>query len=546
MSSKLEASYDNFTTLRNAIVAKDLEKVTRYLSRYTFDEINLDAALILACEKSTAEIVQLLLANGANVHTCENRPVKRAFCRGEREIINVLRNYIQIDASLANELMLEIYDDSNCRNFTETVQLLIDSGLDVNYNDGVFLGYAIANGKTELATVLLDNGANINVITELVNPDEVSIPYTYLELAAEHLHFAIIPKLIERGATQKDEALIVVVGKVVIDIPDEKAAILQTIKVLINNGAISNETDIEFVLQKILSVSSTTFGNDLEGGRYMLDILQLLLSTLNSLPTEIIDEIRKLEVIIEGVDFIDENEEYGIDRESENFPQFLEGVTNVMNALQQLEQRMQGPLLQRRQRALQQEEENIERRRIALEEYKNSSNSSEAENTKVHEHCYADNTIMGDSLKDSDDFVVFLIDAEGKKGDCYLREELKELQEHAEEVYEFSGPPYGYSAPDGYEGPRGPDFDKPVIKLPWSGIWVDGDLFEKAIIGPENQFHLYKRKQSIGNRFEISGLHGQFGGHWAANGDDAVYVEAGNAVPDERPYVYSYRSSDIM
>lgn len=543
MSAKPEASYDNFTTLRNAIVAKDFDKVNRYLNRFTFDEINLDAALILACEKSTAQIVQLLLANGANVHTCENRPIKRAFCRGKREIINVLRNYMQINEELANELLLEIYDDDHCHNFIEMVQILIDSGLDVD----MFLGHAITNGETEFATLLLDNGADPNKIKMIHET-----PYTQLELAAQNLHFAIIPKLIEKGATQKDEALMVVIGKLEDYSPDEMSKIFQTIEVLINNGAVASEVDIEFVLQKILEASSATLGNDLVKGRYLLDILQMLLPTINSLPDEIIEEIRKLELLLQGANFIDEDEEYevGINMESENFPAFVQGVTGVMNALHHLEQRMQGPLAARRERALQQEEENKERRRLALEEYKSSisENNSEIENVKVHEHCYADSTIMGDSLKDSDDFVVFLIDAEGKKGDCYLREELKELQEHAEEVYEFSGPPYGFTSPDDYKGPRGPDFDKPVIKLPWSGIWVDGDLFEKAIIGPENQFHLYKRKQSIGNRFEISGLHGQFGGHWrvSEDGDSAVYVRDGNAVPDERPYLYSYRSGEVI
>jgi hypothetical protein len=65
---------------------------------------------------------------------------------------------------------------------------------------------------------------------------------------------------------------------------------------------------------------------------------------------------------------------------------------------------------------------------------------------------------------------------------------------------------------------------------------------DHAIEDANNIIILKGVKQSVGS--DRGAFAGQLGGHWAREGDTAVYVENGDAEPDERPVIYRYVRSE--
>lgn len=168
----------------------------------------------------------------------------------------------------------------------------------------------------------------------------------------------------------------------------------------------------------------------------------------------------------------------------------------------------------------------------------------------VEEHCSNMEDLHGDPLT-TDSLVVFIKEG-SDTGECYLRTDLEEIFNNAEEVYIWKGPPSPFVA---YalngaitRGER--DTENPVFKLAYSGIWIDKIVANKALELPSDPsavttIYLYRgEKQSIGSGFAMSALHGQWGGHWRPTiGIDgkqyAEYVNRGNAEPDDRHYIYT-------
>jgi hypothetical protein len=217
----------------------------------------------------------------------------------------------------------------------------------------------------------------------------------------------------------------------------------------------------------------------------------------------------------------------------------IRGLNAIANIREEIEeQNAERNTAENRARARQIEAENEAKRQAALEEYKTTDMEAQPAEVKVNANCYpaSHTTIMGDALKDIDDFVVFLIER-SEKGDCYLRSELEEIYARPM-AYEFRGAPYGVSVSQNMRNmPRGPDENKPVFKLPWTNIWVTKEAIVEAINTYNNLLILKGKRQSIGSDYGNS-MDGQFGGHWREDNGRAVYVESGDAQPDERPIVY--------
>lgn len=221
-------------------------------------------------------------------------------------------------------------------------------------------------------------------------------------------------------------------------------------------------------------------------------------------------------------------------------------------------------LLQRR-RAKAREEilQNEKKQQLALEEYKERRDAEpeiEAGREMVQKTCNdASQTsfVTGEPIKDSDKLIIFFIEGDKSpsrgeafsspkgdarsRGECYIKSELKEAIRHAEKVYEWKGPP----SPFGIRGhPPMPDTTKPVIKLPYSGIWVKLKTIEDAFtVTGTVTVSLKGKYQSIGSEYGASSLHGQWGGHWRKEGNDSVYVWSGKAEVEERPIVYEKKSA---
>lgn len=218
-------------------------------------------------------------------------------------------------------------------------------------------------------------------------------------------------------------------------------------------------------------------------------------------------------------------------------------------------------LLQRRRvKAREEISANEKKQQLALEEYKERRDAErgiepeiEAGREMVQRTCNdASQTsfVTGEPLKDSDKLIIFFIEGERSnlskgdapiRGECYIKSELREAIKHAEKVYEWKGPP----SPFGIRGhPPMPDTTKPVIKLPYSGIWVKLKTIEDAFTVTGTVTVTLKGKyQSIGSEYGASSLHGQWGGHWRKEGNDSVYVWSGNAEIEERPIVYEKKSA---
>lgn len=506
-----EAEQPEEEYLIDAIEDKNINGVNNLLSTIIYSQEILDEGLISACAVSIPDIVKSLLENGADPHTENDKPCFIAFCRGNNDIIQIFLNKIpslfESQEFLLNimEYMIESIEEENKTICDKTISIetLIRLGLDIHYHDDKFLWNAIEKGKINIAKVLLNHGANPNTVFELENDPE-GTNYNCLQLAGLLLRWEIIPKLIEKGAEGKDDALVLAIENLN-EIDDENMYdIYGTITALINfHAKITDEEVLLFIVEKYNDLG---IAPDVKFS--IKNMINLLVSSaVDSLSNPAIEEVRTVDGLSQdAIDALDSFREKNSERT---------------------------------QRALGIEAANEAKR----QEYKHVEEKSTA-GEKVNTYCHSTShgTLMGDNLLDTDDFVVFVRDDDSsQKGDCYLRSELKELYEQSENVYEFMGPPFGVSK-GSYTGPRGPNLDNKVFKLPWSGVWVTKEVIELGINSEENWFELSGKKMSIGNRFEMSGLHGQFGGHWKKEGDRAVYVESGDAKPDDRFIVYDHKS----
>lgn len=506
MSERKEAGQHEEEYLIDAIVDKNLGRVNNLLSTFLYSQETLNDYLLTACASSTVDIVKSLLQNGANPHTENDKPGMIAFCRGEADIIQVFLNKIpslfESQEFLLNIMEYIIEDHETCNDKDISIETLIRLGLDIHYHDDKFLWSAINRGKINIAKVLLEHGANPNTVFEL---EEDNTNYNCLQLAGLRLLWELVPKLIEKGAEGKDDALVLALEKLndvnILNIYN----IYGTVTRLVNfNAKITDEEILLFVVEKY---NDFGIAPDVKFG--IKNLIELLVSSaIDSLSNPAIEEVYTVDALTQP----------------------------TIQALETFKQKNR----ERTERALEIEAEN-ERKRGEFKQTVEENTAGEKVNTYCHPASHS--TIMGDPLLDNDNFVIFVRnDDTSGRGDCYLRSELKELYDQSEQVYEFMGPPYGVSK-GSYVGLRGPDLAKQVFRLPWSGVWITGEALELGINSEENWFELEGRKQSIGNRFEMSGLHGQFGGYWKKEGDRAVYVENGDFKPDERFILYEYRSS---
>lgn len=356
------------------------------------------------------------------------------------------------------------------------VEYFIQAGADINYQRGSILWIACMRRKRRLMKLLLQHGANPN-----------------LENSKECIHKLII---------QRD---------------------IETIRAFLDAGAEVEEEDIPALQEMGFSITITDEQREIRQRQRAIEQEEQKERLRRAIEQEEKDRQEYLE------DLGEERQQIALAEDRRERRQERQG------------NRRREIMEERRQRARIIEQENEAKRQAALEEYKNTGADTQSSEPKVNTYCYpgSHNTLMGDTLKDTDDFVVF-IEEGTEKGDCYLRSELKEIYRHVE-LYEFNGPPFGISQ-GSYRGSRGPNHRKPIYKLPWTSAWIDKEAMNHAIENSDNIIILKGVKQSIGS--DHGSFTGQLGGHWTRERNTAVYVEEGNAEPDERPTIYRYVRSE--
>ena len=112
--------------LKEAVANRDIETVRNLLATNNFTQKVLNNALYKAIAINNAEIVQLLITNGANITAYNNFPIR--------------------------------YSSENGR--IRIVKLLLANGADPTAEDNYAIRYASKNGHTEIVRLLLEAGAD--------------------------------------------------------------------------------------------------------------------------------------------------------------------------------------------------------------------------------------------------------------------------------------------------------------------------------------------------------------------------------------------------
>lgn len=511
--------------LRRGITRQNLQDIEGIFEQYRIPQDILDKSLAIACGFSSLEIINYFIEGGASVI---NDAFDNAFCVGNMEIVNRLLEVRTPNLDELNSFLVFVCDN-DCDRRRTIIPKLIQEGANINCDGGKPLTIACKRNLLPLVILLLRLGANPTT--------DIDDSNSALYYAIENNNIDMIRRLFDAGVQVDSNDIKYVIENLINELQESESIendiqkITATVEELVRYDIFPKWYDIKTTIQLRQIFNVEQFAT----------LLNSLLVPGIRLPNDTIRSLENLNMNLNMqniVPFTDEEEEklsLQLQQETEDMLDIVEDMNEDMLARRYAERNSS----ENRTRARQIEQENEAKRQAALEEYKTTEAEMETQpiEVKVNAHCYptSHSTIMGDTLKDSDDFVIFLVEG-SEKGDCYLRSELLRIAENPE-AFEFKGPPFGISGGN-YRGPRGPDESKPVFKLPWTNIWIDRKAMEKGSNSRRNLITLRGERQSIGS--EYGNMTGQLGGHWGTEGAIAVYVESGDFEPDNRPIVYRY------
>ncbi|OJW71078.1 MAG: hypothetical protein BGO68_05455 [Candidatus Amoebophilus sp. 36-38] len=155
-------------------------------------------ALHYAVIYNQSNIVQALLANGADVHVVDNEgntPLHFAAKRSHKEVVALLiEKGANVNATTKYRNYTPLYVAAE-HGHKEVVALLIEKGANINATNSwgdTPLDIAARWGYKDVVTLLLEKEANINAVN--------SLDYTPLHVAARSGHKEVVTLLIEKGA----------------------------------------------------------------------------------------------------------------------------------------------------------------------------------------------------------------------------------------------------------------------------------------------------------------------------------------------------------
>lgn len=185
----------NYTDCRETALIRASQKGYLEIVKYLISKganVNLGnfTALIWASEEGYLEIVKVLVENGADINYQGFMPssgtaLTRASQNGHFEIVKVLveagadvnityLNKTALEYSATDEIWDYLKPKTNDINLTKAlynfisrnnlgkVKYLIESGVDINADNGGFLREASGGGKLEIVKFLIEKGANVN------------------------------------------------------------------------------------------------------------------------------------------------------------------------------------------------------------------------------------------------------------------------------------------------------------------------------------------------------------------------------------------------
>lgn len=548
-----EAKENLFTAIRN----NDLSRIEEIFERNRVPQNILDECL---SRTGSLDILNFFLEAGAR--DTENNALFNACCIGDIEMIDKLVDTFHPDTNTLSETLEGIIENtfSDCTNTNAVIRKLVQEGANVNYNQGKILNAACERNNLQAVNLLLELGAN----PSLENEDDDDSGYLYH--AALNHNPQMVSRLFEAGALVYP-VMNSVIADMIEDLNDDIIPdIIATIQELIRHDIKPNSNDIRAILREQNNISP----QNLELLLNTVLIENISLSQANMSRLQYLQENEHITLNLQNavIRNEDESDNESEDEHNERHNQsIVERKAAEQNSDSEFEDESESDSeeytqrnsAENRARALQIERENEAKRQAAIEEYKTEeykTTEMEAQpiEVKVNAYCYptSHSTLTGDTLQDTDDFVIFLVEG-SEKGDCYLRSELQEIYRQEPVAFEFLGAPFGVSIDRSVRNmSRGPDDDKPVYKLPWTNIWITKQALAQAISSrprtrsytPPNVIILRGEKQSIGSDF--GNMTGQFGGHWARDNGRAIYVESGDSQPDNRPIVYRYVRSEII
>lgn len=116
---------------------------------------NNNDALSVAAKFGHLEIVKLLLAAGADIHTTYDRALINAVDYGHLEVVRLLLEK-GADVEANNNLALSLAVGNN---YLEIVKLLLDNGADIHNDDEIIIFIARKCDNKQMIELLLDRGA---------------------------------------------------------------------------------------------------------------------------------------------------------------------------------------------------------------------------------------------------------------------------------------------------------------------------------------------------------------------------------------------------
>jgi hypothetical protein len=125
-----------------------------------FSETCINHSVVIASMKGNANLLRLLLKNGADVHAHNDAALKWASESGHTEVVKILIDY-GANIHVQNDYALRW---SSVNGYFDIVTALLEHGADVHAGNDAALWWAQSNGYTSTVKVLLAYGADATVL----------------------------------------------------------------------------------------------------------------------------------------------------------------------------------------------------------------------------------------------------------------------------------------------------------------------------------------------------------------------------------------------
>lgn len=184
---KLKLAFSNYCIIKSKL---SYAQLLDFNFIHKCNRIEINKLLNIAVKNSHLEIIKFLLDNGANKYYAFKNTIKYN-CTS---VLKLLISSYNIKLDIFSNLALR---KASFDGLTQTVEVLIQNGIDVHAINNIALCSSACNGHIDIVKLLIDNGANIHADSEyaLIN-------------ASKNGHYNVVKLLIDKGAIINNNALI--------------------------------------------------------------------------------------------------------------------------------------------------------------------------------------------------------------------------------------------------------------------------------------------------------------------------------------------------